>query len=71
MALTSVAKEKILKSRSLRLKIALEMGVIEKSVQNWVYNNSLKLETPAVIRVISCETDLKESEIISKENEAA
>lgn len=67
MALTVTAKEKILDSRILRQKIAIAMGVIERTVQNWVYDDNRKLETPTVLALIIKETGLRKDEIISSD----
>jgi hypothetical protein len=71
MAITDLAKDKILESLQLRQLIAIAMGVGERTVQNWAYNNSKKLKTPTVISIIQGETGLKKSEIVSPESIAS
>jgi predicted transcriptional regulator len=50
--ITKGQKEKIKSDARVRMLIALEVGVTERTILNWVKSNSKKLEVPALITAI-------------------
>lgn len=50
--ITSKQKAKIKSDARVRMRIALEVGVTERTVLNWVNSNSKKLNTPVISKVI-------------------
>lgn len=64
MALTKEVTKIIKKSLRIRQLIAIEMGVSERTVANWIKTKNEKLVTNPVINVVERETGKTRDEII-------
>jgi len=50
--ITSKQKDKIKSDSRIRMRIALEVGVTERTILNWVNSNSKKLDAPIISKAI-------------------
>lgn len=50
---TAKQKDKIRSDSRLRMRIALEIGVTERTILNWVNSNSKKLQAPVILKAIN------------------
>ena len=65
MTISKKAKEKILNDVKVRASLMLAFNMTEKSVQNWVAKDNIKLTTPLAVKTIAEATGLNEKQIIN------
>ena len=65
MTITKTAKNKILKNVQVRAALMSAFNMSEKSVQNWIARNDIRLTTPKAVDIIKKETGLTEKQILN------
>lgn len=71
MIISEKAKKAIMDDVKVRAALMTAFSMSEKSVQNWVGRNEVKLTTPKAVEVIRNATGLTESQILVKEKQTA
>lgn len=65
MTITKTAKTKILNDVKVRAALMSAFDMSEKSVQNWIARNDIRLTTPKAVGIISKATGLTEKQILN------
>ncbi len=65
MTISKKAKDSITENVKVRAAFMYEFEMSEKSVQNWVKKDSIKLTTPKAVQIIKKETGLTEKQILA------